>query len=301
MSKINKITFSNGFTWHDFLDNSPDVVSYLRKNFSFSSLDLKNVAAPVQRPRLDINRDYLFMILLFPIFLRKERMIVPSEVDFFLGNNYLITVHQNDLPPLRESFHYFKTQIDKSVNLMSLTGHILESLSDYCMPILDHIAWDIDALDKKLLSDMEESIIKDILKIKRNIVGFRKSVQGLKTVYQELESAVKSAFDSPRHALDRTIEQTKVVWEVLENHRETIDALQTTNESLLSFRLNSIIKTLTIMSFVIFPLNLLAGLFSMNTVVTPLVNGENGFWIIVGMMVFGTFIMFIFFKSKKWL
>ena len=302
MSKINKITFGNGFTWYDFLDNSPDVISYLRKNFSFSNLDLKNVASPIQRPRLDANPDYLFMILLFPVFLRKERIIVPSEVDFFLGSDYLITVHQNELPPLRESFNHFKNEIDKPVSLMQIAGHIFESLSDYCMPILDHIAWDIDALDKKLLSDMEESIIKDILKIKRNIVGFRKSVQGLKTVYQELEGALKSfSYVSSRRPLERTIEHTKVIWEVLENHRETIDALQTTNESLLSFRLNSIIKTLTIMSFVIFPLNLLAGIFSMNTIVTPLVNAENGFWIIVGVMLVSTCIMFLFFKIKKWL
>lgn len=301
MSKINKITFSNGFTWYDFLDNSPDVIAYLRKNFVFSGLDLKNVASPIQRPRLDSSPGYLFMILLFPIFLRKERLIVPSEVDFFLSSDYLVTVHQNELPPLRESFNHFKTQLDRPASLMQVAGHILESLADYCMPILDHIAWDIDALDKKLLSDMEESIIKDILKIKRNIVGFRKSVQGLKTVYQELESALKSTHNSERRSLERTIEQTKVIWEVLENHKETIDALQTTNESLLSFHLNSIIKTLTIMSFVIFPLNLLAGLFSMNTVVTPLVNGANGFWIILGMMVFGTTLMFIFFKFKKWL
>lgn len=301
MNKINKFVFANGFAWYNFQDNSSETISYLRKNFHFEEADLKNVALPTQRPRLYRNPSYLFMILLFPVFLRKERIIVPSEVDFFLGPNYLITVHRNELPPLRERFSYFKTQPDFPQNAAKLCESIFEALSQYCTPILDHIAWDIDALDKKLLSDMEEIIIRDILKIKRNIVGFRKSVQGLKTVYEELEDAIPVLYGLKRYSLEHIIEESKVVWEVLENHRETIDALQTTNESLLSFRLNSIIKTLTIMSFVVFPLNLLAAVFSMNTLRTPIVEHPQGFWIIVIIMSAGTAAMFMFFKIKKWL
>jgi magnesium transporter len=80
-----------------------------------------------------------------------------------------------------------------------------------------------------------------------------------------------------------------------------IEVLNNTNESLLNDRMNSIMKTLTIFTVMLYPLNLLAGIFGMNAKFMPFVDGRYGFWIILGLMSTFSLCMLIFFERKKWL
>ena len=81
-----------------------------------------------------------------------------------------------------------------------------------------------------------------------------------------------------------------------------VEALEYTNDSKLSYKMNDVMKTLTIFSVILFPLTLLAAIFGMNiTHGMPFVDNENGFWIIIGFMVLGTVGMFGFFKKKRWI
>jgi len=87
----------------------------------------------------------------------------------------------------------------------------------------------------------------------------------------------------------------------LMNARELLAELRTTNDSLLYAKQNEVMKTLTIMAFVTFPLTLLAGIFGMNTAYTPLVGRSYDFWIVIGIMLALTVLFFSFFKYRKWL
>ena len=88
---------------------------------------------------------------------------------------------------------------------------------------------------------------------------------------------------------------------MLDNQNEMIEVLNNTNESLTNNQMNMIMKTLTMFSVIVFPLNLLAAVFGMNTIVTPLVEHPYGFWIIVAMMLLGTTFMLGIFKYKRWI
>ena len=87
----------------------------------------------------------------------------------------------------------------------------------------------------------------------------------------------------------------------LETNKATIDAIQESNESTITFRLNDIMKTLTIFSVVVFPLTLLAAIFGMNTIEGMPFMGNLGFWKVISIMGFGTIFMFMFFKKNKWI
>ena len=80
-----------------------------------------------------------------------------------------------------------------------------------------------------------------------------------------------------------------------------MDALHSTNQSLIDFRINEIIKTLTIFSVIVFPLTLIAAIFGMNAANMPIVGSPYGFWIILGLMASGTICMLFYFKRRKWL
>ena len=297
------------FTWHNLSDNDEANIRYLRDNFSFTKQNLVDVATPPLRPKIEFYDDYIFIILLFPIYNRKNQAITSTEFDLFLSKDYLITIHKNHINSIKDyeqkiqTKPEFREKYNKKDSLYLALDILEESILDM-FPMLNHIAWDIDSLDSQLFSGKERELINKILSIKRNIVDIRKSMQSHRDVFSELSDSYRDYFTSNKaeHRLKSIKKYTGDVWDQLENHKQTIDAIQETNESLITFRLNDIMKTLTIFSVIVFPLTLLAAIFGMNTIESmPFVNSPGGFWKVIIIMVVGTMIMFYYFRKHRWI
>ena len=291
------------FSWINVTKNGEKEVEYLGKKFGFHELDLKDCLPPLQRPKLVVRPDYLFMILLFPVFDRKTRILHASEVDFFITKQTLVTVNTNELAPLREIFSACQSKKEKCANPTDLLHKILHELLMSCFPMLVHISTDIDNVETKLRSEFERGTITEILRIKTNIVNFRKAMQPHKQVIRSLVAEAPKFFPSQKMKIyfENLVNNTKEIWDLLNNYKDTIDALHETNASLIDFRINEIMKTLTIFSVIVFPLTLLAAIFGMNTLGIPLANHPYGFWIILSAMLFGALGLLWFFEKKKWL
>ena len=294
--------------WIHLTKNSNQEIDYLRNNFKFHPLDLDDCLSPAQRPKLDEYQDYLFLILTFPYYDREPREILASEVDFFIGPNYLITVTDGKLVPLMKFFE--QCQINDSYrdkflsdNPVFLLSEIINKLQLYCYPISDHVSQDIENVEKVIFAGYEKKMVKEILIIKRNIVNFRKIMQAHKNVIRKLIAKKNKLFisNSSQVYLTNNLEQTKEIWDVLEGLKENVEALHNTNESLISFRLNDIMKILTMISVILLPINLIASIFGMNTPIMPFINNPQGFWMILGIMGLLIITFFFFFKKKSWL
>ncbi len=298
-----------GISWINVVKPTNEEIEYLSKNYKFHPLDLKDCLSPSQRPNLDKYMDYMFMILLFPVFNRKTRAIMASEVDFFIGDSYLITVHQDNLPPLVDLFElcsvndeakdkYFRDGIEK------LLYTILNSLFLYCYPMLDHINMDVTELEKKIFAGLEKKMVREILITHRNITNFRKIMQTHKNVLKKLIDSRdnnKFTLNGLRVYFEELIEDTKDIWDTLQGFKEVIESLQKTNESLISFRINDIIKTLTIISVLALPITLVASVFGMNAKYTPFIGQPNDFWILISISLGVGLCLFWIFYYKKML
>ncbi|MDD4607066.1 MAG: magnesium transporter CorA family protein [Patescibacteria group bacterium] len=307
--KVKQLTNQN-FTWVDINFCGKPQMEFLKKEFNFHPLDLKDCLPPLQRPKLLERPDYLFMILQFPVYNRQEQALRAAEIDFFIGKNFIVTVHNNDLTPVIELFNNCQKNTELKNNLLStnpatLLYEILHNLIVYCYPILNHINLDLDEIEKNIFSGQQKTILNNIFNVRRNTINFRKTMQSHKTVIKKLIDRSTNIFIIDQKIdiyFKNLIEHTKEIWEYLENYKETIEALYSTNESMLSNRLNTIMKTLTIFSVIVFPLTLLAAIFGMNTLGgMPFVDSPFGFWAVVSIMILGTLIMFSVFKHKKWL
>lgn len=291
------------FSWINVTKNGEKELEYFRKKFGFLDLDLKDCLPPLQRPKLVARPNYLFMILLFPVFDRKTRVLRASEVDFFITPNTLITVNPKEVVPLQEIFGRCQAKKDKYSNSADLLHKILHELLLSCFPMLVHISNDIDNVENQLRSEFEKGTITEILRIKTNIVNFRKAMQPHKQVIRSLIAEAPKFFPTQKIKIyfENLVSYTKEIWDLLDNYKDTIDALHETNVSLIDFRINVIMKTLTIFSVIVFPLTLLAAVFGMNTPGMPLANHPYGFWIILTSMIFGALGLLWFFERKKWL
>lgn len=307
MGAIKEIKNKN-LRWAYVTETSAPVLARLKKQFKLSNEDLREVPPPLQRQKIVTRPDYLFLILLFPVYVKKTNEIKISEIDFFVSKKFVVSVNQSEeLAPLRRFFHGCaedKTEAAKYLKKgpAGILFEILKRLQENCFPMLVHIGNDIDEIHKRIFKDYEHNTINKILQIKTNITDFRRTAWGDEEIIKKL--IAKGKWIIPRSTakkFEELIEYADEVWSLLQTETESIDALHKTNESLISFRTTEIMKTLTVFSVIVFPLTLLAGIFGMNVSDMPLVDSPYAFWKIVILMGTGAASMLLYFKWRKWI
>ena len=310
MSNIQKVDFPN-FSWINIENPTEQEINEIGAKYQFHPLDLQDCLTPSYRSKVDVYPKYTFLTSLFPIYNSESREIKPGEINFFISKNYIISVHRGELRVFKDFFHIFQVSsdmrqkyIDKSPE--KLLYEMLNRLFLYCFPMIDHLSEDCDNIEKAIFAGKERRMVSEILIIRRNVTDYRKIMQVHKNVLKKLIFNIK---DSSLFVMKKTdvyfeslVDYSKEIWDTLENLKERIEALQETNESQISFRLNDIMRILTIISVITFPITLLATIFGMNTVHSmPFIDNLFGFWYVISMMAIIAIIMLVFFKRKGWL
>ncbi len=305
---MEKIKIKN-LTWIDILNPEVKDIEYLRESFNFHPLILHELTVPTLRPKVENYDHYLYMVLHFPIYEEREKTSKSMEIDFLITKDTLITVRYGKIQPLQEFWKRCEAkEIDPHYgeSVVSLLYCMIGELNNFSLRQLDHITEKIDALEKEIFLTKniknEEKIVEKISIIRRDILDFRRTIKPQNMILESLKIKGIEFFgkNSEPYFADIIGDHMRI-WNLLENNKETIESLQGANDSLLSNRTNRIMKIITLFAVIVFPLTLLAGIFSMNTSYIPIVGMKNDFWIILGIMVAGTISMLVIFKVKKWL
>lgn len=303
MNNLYEIKLKN-LSWINVTKPAKPQTSALSKKFSFLEKDdLTDVLPPIQRMKLVERPDYVFLIMHFPVYDRKAGIIFTEELDFFIMKNNLVTIHGGRIPVLEEIFK--NCEKDKNCGDMAdLVYKIIYTLLNYCFPMLRHINTDIENIEKKLFAKYEKrETIETALRIKTNIFEFQRSMRSHEYVLRKLMERGDRFF--PTKKLNKNfinlVDYAKEINLSLEGFKDTINALHEANATLVDYRANEITKLLTIFAVIIFPLTLIAALFGMNTIYTPIVGTNYDFWKIAGILAGGAIMMLGYFKWKRWL
>jgi len=304
---MQKIQIKN-LTWIDITDPSQDDIDYL-KSLDFHPVVLNELKHPTLRPKVEHYDSYLYMVLHFPIYHPKEKTSKSMEVDFLITKYALITVRYGKIQPLQEFWRKCEDGETESHfhNLSaSLLYCMLQELNKFSLRQIDHITKKIDDLEEKVFIEKstknEEKLVEEISVIRRDILDFRRTIKPQDTILTSLKIRGMEFFGkSTEPYFNDIVGDHMRVWEMLDNHKETIESLQEANDSMLSNKTNRIMKLITLFAVIVFPLTLLAALFGMNTHSMPIIGMKHDFWIILGIMSTGTIVMLILFKKKKWL
>lgn len=305
----NPKTKNEKISWVNVVNARKGEIEYLRKkyNFQLSHLQASSGSVFAQRPAIYNGETYLFIILHFPVYLNGT--IVASEIDFFIGHGYLITLHNGNVGALNEFFNFCKKDNNSLLayefeSSTVLLYELLEKLILDCYRLLDKNSIKINQMEEVIFSNDQKKAVSQILFLRRNIINFRKIMQNHKNILQKLMEMKSSLVPAEiiRKYYKRLVEHSKTIWDILENQKEVVEALDSTNESLLNDHISNIMKTLTIFSVIVFPLTLLAAIFGMNVEDgMPFINTPSGFWIIIAVMITGSLGMLLFFERKGWL
>lgn len=309
MSSKNIYQLENqGKLWVNVTHQGEKELREIQKRFGFDELDVKESLPPFQRPKIVKRDSYYFMVLHFPVFDRETFRLGFTEVDFFLSQNYLVTVHENKLPAIEAMFNECKknpASINKyfSGTAVHVLFELLSRLFDSIFMILLHVNDDINLVDRKLFTKVSgRQITEEILRLKTNIVTFRRTMQGHRTVLERLLIYAGRELDmaSFQGYINSLREFANEIWNILESQKESINALHETNESLLTLRTNNVMRILTIISVITFPLTLLATIFAIHAPGNPVMNMPGGFWLILALTLMGAVSMYTIFKKKDW-
>ena len=249
---------------------------------------------------------YLFGILHFPAYDKSIQRLNAAELDFFLGPDYLITLPNVELLPVTRLFRRCEEDEVFRESLFAkgsgrLLYEVLDDLYDYCFPILDKIGHKLDRIEDDIDERRSEEIVRDISKAKQEIISYRKIVKPQRPALRLLERHIERFLPEDLELyFDDLVDASERIWDQLDNFKEVVEALEDTNESVISHRQNDILRILTIFSVILLPLTLISGVFGMN-VDFPGFGTHEAFWAIVGLMIAVILGMVGFFKYKRWL
>ena len=289
---------------------SPTAVeqAWLEEHFDFHALDFEDVLSRNQRPKIDVYDDYLFIVLHFPVFDSAAGRLGAGELDLFVGPGYLVTIPNQPLQPVEYLFERCRQKEELREQLFArgsgyLLYRIVDDGFDYCFPMLRKIGNKLDALEEEIFEGRSDEIVRDISNVKQEIINFRKVIRPQRPVLSDLEK-VKERYLAPEMDLeiyfDDVVDAHERIWDMLENYKEVIEALEDTNESVISHRVNDILRVLTSISVIVLPLTLLASIWGMNVGV-PGEGDTTAFWVIAGSMVVLLVSMVTYFRRRGWL
>jgi magnesium transporter len=299
---------AEGLRWVNIERPGPLERAWLEEHFDFHALDLEDVTSRNQRPKIDVYDDYLFIVLHFPVFDRMVGRLGTGELDLFVGPGFLITIPNQPLQPVEYLFERCRTNEELRERLFSrgsgyLLYRIVDDSFDYCFPMLRKIGNKLDALEDEIFEGRSEEVVRDISNVKQEIINFRKVIRPQRPVLRDLEK-VKQRYLAEDLDLeiyfDDIVDAHERIWDMLENYKEVIEALEDTNESVISHRVNDILRVLTAISVIVLPLTLIASIWGMNVGV-PGEGDRADFYVIVGAMVALLLAMVTYFRRRGWL
>jgi magnesium transporter len=290
-----------GFAWIHLAQDLAD-------RFGWHPLDVEDVMSKRQRPKIDDYADegYLFGVLHFPIYDRASRRLNAAELDVFVGPNYLVTLPSVELLPVSRLFRRCEEDEQFREQLLSkgsgrLLYEVLDDLFDYCFPILDKIGHKLDSLEDDVFEGRSEEVVRDISNVKQEIISYRKIIKPERSTLRVLERHVERFLPEELDLyFDDIVDAAERIWDILDNYKEVVEALESTNESVISHRQNDVLRVLTVFSVVLLPLTLITGFFGMN-VNFPGFGTTWAFLVIFAGMAVSLISLLLFFRFKRWL
>jgi len=290
--------------WVDLESPSIPESLILSDTFAFHPLSVDDAMSALQYPKVEPYDGYLYVILHGIDFHGVRESFETHDVDFFLGRNYLVTVHDGhaqSIGDLRD--HATRNPKILGEGPVPLFHRIVDSMIDHYRPEVDKLADRLDELERSIFDEPNPALVRRILAEKRKVAALRRIITPQRDVVARL---------ARRDFLDISTEMSFRFRDVYDHLvRIADDALMFQDEitgmleahlSNVSNRLNEVMKEQKVVSTIFMPLTLLTGIFGMN-VALPRFPGSDAvqFWWLFGIMAIIVVVMLSLFRRKRWI
>jgi magnesium transporter len=295
---------ANAFVWVDLASPSIPETLILSDSFAFHPLSVEDARAEIHDPKIEAYDGYLYVILHGIDIRQGKKALFTHDVDFFIGQTYLVTVHDGH----SRSVTGMQENVARNSRIMAegpvaLFHRIVDAMIDHYRPEVDELEDRIDALEKSVFERPDPKLIRQILDTKRDVSRLRRIMTPQRDVIArlarrdfvdistDLSFRFRDVYDHiVRIADDTTIFQDRISG-ILDAHLTNV-----------SNRLNEVMKVLTVVSTIFMPITFLSGLYGMNVPIPHFPGGEAAqFWWLFGIMVAIVVFMLTLFRRKNWI
>jgi len=260
-----------GLVWLDIIGPTSAHVAQLRERYAFDPLALEDVLSQIQRPKLDsyAQDGYIFAVLQFPVLDRSQHVAGAAEVDLFIGSDYVITLHDGGLRPLRRLFTAAGSDEHARAQLMGrgpgyLLYRIADSLIKHAFPMIDPIDDDLARTEELVFGQDQRRAVRELAEIKRDIVAFRHILGPNLAVARALEAGDYPFLRLPAGHFRDLAESLGALLDIVGEQRETAAGLHAALDSMVIQRTHEGTRLLTTIALALLPMILIAAIFGMN-------------------------------------
>lgn len=288
--------------WVDVADPTSSDFEDLAREFGFHPLSIEDCRHQHQRPKVEDYPGYYFIVL-YEAEMQEGRQLELRELSIFLGRNYLVTVHSQPIRSVEKAKSLWRQWADLEERRTGLPAYLLmDAIVDDYMPLLDDFSDRLDELESQIFEDFQAEAIRDIFRIKKQLIFLRRAVAPLRDVFNMLLRREQPVFSR------ETLVYFQDVYDHLIRVADSIDALReiaaSTMDAYLSVsgnRTNFVMKRLTSISAILMSITLIAGIYGMNFVFMPELGWRFGYIGALTSMLIVGLALYYYFRKIKWL
>jgi magnesium transporter len=294
---------SKTMLWADLAKPTEDELRLLSDVFRFHALSVEDARSALQFPKVEPYQTYLYLVL-HGIDLKKgQTQVATHDIDFFLGRNYLVTVHDGS----SRSIQRLRQLCDQHDRILaegpvSVLHRIVDAMVDHYRPAIEELENRIARLEEVAFTGQQQ-MIRQVLKLKRELAELRRILIPQRDAIGRLaRREFAQISDEMAYRFRDVYDQVIRYAEEAIHFQDRVTGIVEVSLSTVSNRLNMVMKVLTVMSTIFLPLTVLTGMWGMN-IDLPRFPGSDAvqFWWIAGIMVGISGVMLAVFRRNKWI
>ncbi|WP_235334103.1 magnesium/cobalt transporter CorA [Pelosinus fermentans] len=282
------------------------VVSMIEKigaAFHIHSLVLEDIVNTNQRPKMEDNKEYLYIIVKM-IHCYDNKNIDFEQVSLIVGSNYILSFQENDNDTFEKIRERMKSTTGKirSKGVDYLAYALLDCIVDNYYVALEYLGDKIEVLENKIIVHPQPKVLKEIHTLKNEMLFVRKAVWPLREIINVLSRGDSVLFTKDTLIYIRDVYDHMIqVIDSIEMYRDMVTGMLDLYLSNVSFKTNEVMKVLTIIATIFIPLTFIVGLYGMNFKYMPELEWKWGYPAILIIMAFISGCMIVYFRRKKWM
>jgi len=280
-----------------------DILESCGKQFQLHSLLLEDIANTDQRPKLDDYETCLFLVLKM-LSVTERQDIVVEQVSLVFGRNFVLSFQENGtdvFTPVRDRLRGGKGRLRQS-GADYLFYALVDAIVDQYFAVVEVLGEKIEELQDLVVSDPKPETLHKIHALKRQLLFLRRAVWPLREAANNLSRSESPFLQESTKVFFRDVYDHVIqIVDTIETLREMVSASLDIYLSSISYRLNAVMKVLTIITTIFMPLTFIVGIYGMNFEHMPELKWEWGYPLVLGVMVTIAVTMLGFFKGKKWI
>jgi magnesium transporter len=274
------------------------------ETFQLNALLLEDILNTEQRPKAETLDNHTYIILKTFEFKAAQEEIATEQVSIVMGPHFVITFLEDADPQFDEVKNRLRLNSRRlcTLGVGYLTHMLLDTIIDSYFSVLEEVGERLETLEDSLSEKQPPNILQNLHRLKRELIFLRKNIWPVREILNGLQHADTEIITPEVHPYLRDLyDHTIQVMDTLESYRDLLSGLQDLYLSVLSYRMNDVMKVLTIMSSLFIPLTFIVGVYGMNFKVMPELDQPWGYpavWLILLLTATG---MLVYFKHKRWI